>query len=61
MALTNEVLNLARWARHVFFPQCSCRSRSSFSVSCYVGTNASDSGESLHCFLVGENTSYSNL
>ena len=38
--------------------QCPRRSRSSFSVSCCLGTNASDSGESLHCFLVGVNKSY---
>ena len=40
------------------FPQCPCRSRSSVSVSCYLGTNASDSEESLHFFLVGVNKSY---
>ena len=44
------------------FPQCPCRSRLSFSVSCYLGTNVSDSWESLHCFLipfpVGVNKSY---
>ena len=40
------------------FPQCPCRSRSPFSVSRYLGTNASDSEESLHCFLVGVNKSY---
>ena len=38
-----------------FFLQCHCRSRSSFSLSCCLGTNASDSGESLHCFVVGVN------
>ena len=27
-------------------------------MSCYLGTNASDSGEILHCFLVGVNKSY---
>ena len=27
-------------------------------AQCYLGTNASDSGESLHCFLVGVNKSY---
>ena len=40
------------------FPQCPCRSRSWFSVNCCLGTNASDSGESLHCFLVGVTESY---
>ena len=29
-----------------------------FSVSCCLDTNASDSGESLLCFLVGVNKSY---
>ena len=28
------------------------------SVSCYLGTDASDLGESLHCFLVGVNKNY---
>ena len=40
------------------FRQCPCRSRSLFSLSCCLGTNASDSGESLHCFLVGVNKSH---
>ena len=40
------------------FPQCPCRSRLSFSVSCCLGTSVSDSGESLHCFLVGVSKGY---
>ena len=39
------------------FPQCLCRSRS-FSLSGCLGSHVSDSGESLHCFLVGVNSTY---
>ena len=38
------------------FPQCPCSSRSSVIVR--AAAYASDSGESLHCFLVGANKSY---
>ena len=38
------------------FPQCPCSSKSSVTVR--AAAYASDSGESLHCFLVGVNKSY---
>ena len=53
-----KCLNLRTGPAMSSFSQCPCRSRSSFSVSCWLGTIVSDSGESLHCFLVGVNKSY---
>ena len=52
----SEVLKLVRWAGSILFPQCPCSSRSSVIVR--AAAYASDSGESLHCFLVGANKRY---
>ena len=49
----SKVLKLVHWACRVLF---SCSSRSSVIVR--AAAYASDSGESLHCFLVGANKSY---
>ena len=50
----SKVLKLGRWARRVLFPSVSLQKQVvfySFSVSCYLGTNASDSGESLSSYF----------
>ena len=52
----SKVLKLVRWARRVLFPPSvpAVAGRQLVRAAAY----ASDSGEGLHCFLVGVNQSY---
>ena len=52
------VLKLVRWARRVLFPPSVPAVAGRQLVIVRAVTYVSDSGESLHCFLVGTNKSY---